>query len=265
MAENNANTGTERSALCFANCFCRICPCCWCGAFQVVRAFEEGILFTLGRVDHKPLPAGIHCINPMVQELLLIDKRTRSIDVPQQTIMTKDTVCATIDCIVYIRVKDALKAVLEVQAYTRSTYDLASSMIRGVMGRHTLDEILRERIKIATELATELQGPTDKWGITVERVEIRSVTIPQSMQRAMATEAESDREKAAQIIDAQAEFEASATLAEAAKVLSSQKGTLQLRYLQTLSNIATEQKSTTFFPIPMRMGEGIIADPENQN
>jgi len=224
----------------------------------VVNAFQDGVLFTLGRVDHEPLKPGLHCINPVVQELYLIDKRTQSIDVPQQTIMTKDTVSATIDCIIYIRVVDTLKAVLKVQQYVRSTYDLASSVIRGVMGKHTLDTILKEKKIIAEAVAQELQGPTDEWGIFVEMVEVRNVTIPANMQRAMATEAESEREKAAQLIDAQGEFEASAKLAEAASVLEKTEGTMQLRYLQTLSNIATEQKSTILFPIPLKISEGLL-------
>lgn len=217
---------------------------------RVLNEYERGVHFRLGRIQETKGP-GLRWIIPFVDRLVKVSLRTVVLDVPPQDVITKDNVSVKVNAVVYFRVLDARKAVIEVENYLYATSQLAQTTLRSVLGETELDELLADREKINRRLAEILDRNTDPWGIKVANVEVKHVDLPQEMQRAMAKQAEAERERRAKIINAEGEFQAAQKLSEAAVIMSKNPITLQLRYLQTLVEISSERNSTVIFPLPM--------------
>jgi regulator of protease activity HflC (stomatin/prohibitin superfamily) len=217
---------------------------------KILNEYERGVIFRLGRLIPNKGP-GIIFIIPFVDRLLKVSLRLVTLDVPPQDVITKDNVSIKVNAVVYYRVMEANSAVVEVENYAYATSQLAQTTLRSVCGQAELDELLAEREKISVHLQEILDKDTDPWGIKVSKVEIKHIDLPPEMQRAMAKQAEAERERRAKVIHASGEHQASAKLADAASVLSKDATALQLRYLLTLSEIATEKNSTMLFPIPI--------------
>jgi len=222
-------------------------------SIKVVQEYERAVIFRLGRLLGGAKGPGIFFIIPCTDEYRKIDMRTRLFDVPPQEILTKDSVTVAMDAVVYYRIKDATMAVANVENADASTRLLAQTTLRNVLGTKSLSEILTDREHIASTLLDILDGATDVWGISVERVEIKDVRLPVQLQRAMAAEAEAAREARAKVIAAEGEMNASVKLREAANIMSSAPNAMQLRYLQTLNTISAEKNSTIVFPLPVEM------------
>ena len=220
-------------------------------AIKVAREYERGVVFRLGRLILPPKGPGIFLIIPGIDRMLKISLRTVVMDVPPQDVITRDNVSIKLNAVVYFRVVNPADAVVQVENFLYATSQLAQTTLRSVAGQAELDEILSEREKINHELQSILNRHTDPWGIKVSMVEIKHVDLPQEMQRAMAKQAEAERERRSKVIRALGEFQAAEKISEAAKVMSQYPMALQLRYLQTLAEIATENNSTTVFPIPI--------------
>ncbi len=223
-------------------------------AVRITREYERGVIFRLGRLAGTKGP-GLFLLIPFVDKMVKVSLRTVVMDVPPQDIITKDNVSIKVNAVVYFRVLDSAKAIIEVEDYNFATSQLAQTTLRSILGESELDELLSSRERINDELQSILDKHTDPWGIKVSQVEIKHVDLPQVMQRAMAKQAEAERERRAKIIDAEGEFQASNKLTEAAKILASQPASIQLRYLQTLKDIAVENNSTTIFPVPIDLLE----------
>lgn len=221
-------------------------------AVRVVQEYERGVIFRLGRFVGAKGP-GLFFIIPFVDRLVKVDLRTVTLDVPAQEGISRDNVTLKVNAVVYFRVLDPGKAIIQVEDYRRATWLIAQTTLRNVIGQSELDDILAHREKVNEQLQKIIDEQTEPWGIKVTLVEVKDVELPQTMQRAMAKQAEAEREKRAKIIHAEGEFEASKQLAEAAEVIGSQPSTLQLRYLQTLTEIAVEKNSTIIFPVPIDM------------
>jgi regulator of protease activity HflC (stomatin/prohibitin superfamily) len=221
-------------------------------AIKVVQEYERGVVFRLGRLVGARGP-GLILLIPFVERMVKIDLRTVTMDVPAQEVITRDNVTVRVNAVVYFRVFDPDKAVVNVTDYVRATHQIAQTTLRSVLGQATLDQLLSEREEINEKLQNIIDEQTEPWGIKVSIVEVKDVELPQTMQRAMARQAEAEREKRAKIIHAQGELQASEQLAEAAQVIGSQPATIQLRYLQTLTEIATERNSTIIFPVPIEL------------
>lgn len=219
-------------------------------AIRILREYEVGVVFRLGRYIGSRGP-GFVMIIPGVEKMVRVDKRTRTIDVPPQDVITKDNVPVKVNAVLYFRIVDPAKSVIEVENYRYATLQISQTTLRSILGQAELDELLSKREKINRELADVIDELTDPWGVKVTVVEIKDVEIPQSMQRALAAQAEAERDRRAKIINAEGELQASQKLTEAAHVMSGAPAAIQLRYLQTLREIATEQNSTILFPIPM--------------
>jgi len=219
-------------------------------SINVFREYERGVLFRLGRLVGTKGP-GFVLIIPFFDRVVKVGLRTIALDVPPQDVITKDNVSVKVNAVVYYRVFDAEKAIIEVEDYGYATSQLSQTTLRSVIGSAELDELLAEREKINQELQSILDRATDAWGIKVSAVEVKHVDLPEGMQRAIARQAEAERERRSKIIHAQGELQASQTLQSAAKVLSGEPASIQLRYLQTLSEIATEKNSTIIFPLPI--------------
>lgn len=218
---------------------------------KVIMEYERGVIFRLGKVQPAPKSPGLRLIFFPVDRMVKVSTRIQVSDVPPQDVITKDNVSLKVNAVVYYRVMDPIKSVVEIRDYMYATSQLAQTTLRSVLGEAELDEILSNREEINHKLQGILDKATDPWGIKVSNVEVKHVDLPQEMQRAMAKQAEAERERRAKVIGAQAEFEASTKLAEAADIMSNNPITLQLRYLQTLADIAVENNSTTIFPIPL--------------
>src|SRR5665811_883135 len=223
------------------------------------REYEVGVVFRFGRYVGNRGP-GFVLIIPGIEKMVRVDKRTRTIDVPPQDVITKDNVPAKVNAVLYFRIIDPAKSVLEVENYRYATLQISQTTLRSILGQAELDELLSKREKINSELAEVIDGLTDPWGIKVTVVEIKDVEIPQSMQRALAAQAEAERDRRAKVINAVGELQASQKLTEAAHIMSSAPAAIQLRYLQTLREIATEQNSTILFPIPCLLYTSDAAD-----
>lgn len=221
-------------------------------AINVLNEYERGVVFTLGRFSGVKGP-GLVIIIPVVQRMVKIDTRVVTFDVPSQDIITKDNIPVKVNAVVYFRVIYPDKAVLNVERYMYSTSQFAQTTLRSVLGQQELDDLLTNRDKINQELQKILDQHTEPWGIKVSAVEIKNVDIPQEMQRAIARQAEAERERRAKIINADGEFQAAQKLMEASNIISQNPVALQLRYLQTLTEIATENQSTVVFPIPIEL------------
>ncbi|HXX34123.1 MAG TPA: slipin family protein [Thermodesulfobacteriota bacterium] len=219
-------------------------------AIKILREYERGVIFRLGRLIGAKGP-GIIFIIPGVDKLLRISLRLVTMDVPSQDVITRDNVSIKVNAVVYFRVIDPNKAVVEVENYLYATSQLAQTTLRSVVGQVELDELLAHRDKINMQLQDILDKHTDPWGIKVSLVETKQVDLPEEMRRAIARQAEAERERRAKIIHAEGEAQAAAKLAEAANVISVNPAALQLRFLQTLTEVATEKNSTTIFPVPI--------------
>jgi len=219
-------------------------------AFRVLAEYERGVIFRLGRLIQVKGPGLIFMI-PFVDRLTKVSLRTIVLDVPQQDIITRDNVSVKVSAVVYFRVMYADKAIVEVEDFLFATSQLSQTTLRAILGQSELDELLAERDKINKQLQEIIDNQTEPWGIKVSLVEVKHIDLPQEMQRAMAKQAEAERERRAKVIAAEGEFQASQKLAEAATVLSAEPAAIQLRYLQTLTQVAAENNSTTLFPIPI--------------
>jgi len=219
-------------------------------AIKVVKEYERGGVFRVGRFVGLRGP-GLIIIIPFIERMRKVDLRVITMDVPEQECMTVDNVTVRVDAVVYFRVVDAANAILKVHDYVRATHLLAQTTLRNVVGQSQLDELLAHREMLNEKMQKIVDEGTDPWGVKVSMVETKEVQLPETMQRAMAAQAEAERERRAKVVHAEGEYQAAEKLAMAAKVISSQPSALQLRYLQTLSNIATEKSSTILFPLPM--------------
>ncbi len=217
---------------------------------RILREYERGVIFRLGRYVGVKGP-GLILLIPFIDKMVKVSLRTVVLDVPPQDIITKDNVSVKVNAVVYFRVVYPEKAVIEVENYLYATEQIAQTTLRSILGEAELDELLSAREKLNHKLQQIIDEQTDPWGIKVSSVEIKHVDLPQDMQRAMARQAEAERERRAKIINAEGEYQASKKLAEAAKVLAENPITIQLRYLQTLSEISVENASTIVFPVPV--------------
>jgi regulator of protease activity HflC (stomatin/prohibitin superfamily) len=225
---------------------------------KVLKEYERGVIFRLGRVLDKPKGPGLILVLSPIDKLVRISLRTIVFDVPPQDIITRDNVSVKVNAVVYFRVVDPKRAVIEVQDYMYATSQLSQTTLRSVLGQADLDELLSARDKLNSRLQTIIDEHTDPWGIKVSMVEIKHVDLPQEMQRAMAKQAEAERERRAKIIHAEGENQASAKLLEAANTMSQNPTTLQLRYLQTLVEIGSENSTTIVFPMPIDLLKGLF-------
>ncbi|HEX9923180.1 MAG TPA: slipin family protein [Anaerolineae bacterium] len=219
-------------------------------AVKIVQEYERGVIFRLGRFVGAKGP-GLFLIVPFIDRMMKVDLRTVTLDVPAQEAISRDNVTLKVNAVVYFRVLDPGRAIIQVEDYRRATWQIAQTTLRNVIGQSELDELLAHREKVNDELQRIIDEQTEPWGIKVSLVEVKDVELPQTMQRAMARQAEAEREKRAKIIHASGEFAAAQQLGEAAEVIGRQPATLQLRYLQTLTEIATERNSTIIFPVPI--------------
>jgi regulator of protease activity HflC (stomatin/prohibitin superfamily) len=217
---------------------------------RVLREYERAVVFRLGRIVEKKGP-GLVLLVPAVDRMVRVSLRTVTLNVPPQDVITRDNVPVRVDAVIYFRVVDPNCAVVAVESYLKATSQIAQTTLRSVLGRAELDALLSERDQLNEELQKIIDEQTEPWGVKVTTVEIKDVGIPQNMQRAMARQAEAERERRAKIINAEGEFQAAARLAQAADVISQNPTTIQLRYLQTLSEIGINQNSTVVFPLPM--------------
>lgn len=220
---------------------------------QILVEYERGVVFRLGRLQPQPRGPGLFLLLWPIDTMVKVSLRTVVLDVPPQDVITKDNVSVKVNAVVYFRVVDPLKAVVSVENYLFATSQLSQTTLRSVLGQADLDELLSERERLNERLQEIIDQHTDPWGIKVSMVELKHVDLPQEMQRAMARQAEAEREKRAKIIHAQGELEAARSLSEAAEMISRNPTTLQLRYLQTLTEIATEKNSTIVFPVPIEL------------
>ena len=220
--------------------------------FRILREYERGVIFMLGRFWKVKGP-GLIIVIPLVQQMVRVDLRTIVMDVPSQDVISRDNVSVKVNAVIYFRVVEPIKAIIEVENYNYAMSQLAQTTLRSVCGQAELDELLSDREKINSELQEILDTHTDPWGIKVTTVELKHIDLPTEMQRAMARQAEAERERRAKVINAEGEYQASTKLAEAATVIADHPMALQLRYLQTMREMAAENNSTTIFPFPIDM------------
>ncbi|MBA7698461.1 hypothetical protein ES703_107138 [subsurface metagenome] len=225
-------------------------------SIRVVTEYERGVIFRLGRLVGAKGP-GLFFLIPIVDRMVKVSLRTMNFDVQPQEVITKDNVPVKVNAVVYFRIIDPCKSVVEVEDYRFATLQIAQTTMRGVVGEAELDELLSQREKLNERLQTIIDEQTDPWGIKVSVVELKELEIPDSMKRAMARQAEVERERRAKIINAQGEYQAAEKLSQAAEIIGKHPQAIQLRYLQTLSDIATEQNSTIIFPIPINLLEAL--------
>jgi len=219
-------------------------------AIRIVREYERGVVFRLGRLLRAKGP-GLFLLIPFIDKMVKVELRTVTMDVPPQDIITRDNVPVKVNAVVYFRILNPEDAVVKVENYYQATSQIAQTTLRNILGKSELDELLAEREKISQKLQQVIDEQTDPWGIKVSIVEVKDVELPSTMQRAMAKQAEAERERRAKVIHAEGEFQASAKLGQAADVLSKNTTSIQLRFLQTLTEIASEKNSTIIFPIPI--------------
>ena len=228
-------------------------------SINVLREYERGVIFRLGRLLSKPKGPGLIFVFWPIDRMVRVSLRTVALDVPTQDIITSDNVSVKVNAVVYFRVLNAIRSVVEVENYLYATSQLSQTTLRSVLGEVVLDDLLSQRETLNMKLQAILDKQTDPWGIKVSLVEVKAVDLPQEMQRAMAKQAEAEREKRAKIIHADGEFQAAAKLADAAQVVSRQPVALQLRYLQTLTEIGVEKNNTLVFPLPLNLIDAIMS------
>lgn len=219
-------------------------------AIRVLREYDRGVIFRLGRLIGAKGP-GLILLIPVIDKMVKVSLRTVVMDVPTQDVITKDNVSIKVNAVVYFRVMQPTKAIVEVENYLFATSQLSQTTLRSILGQSELDELLSQREKINRELAVIIDNQTEPWGIKVSNVEVKHIDLPQEMQRAMAKQAEAERERRAKVIHAEGEYQASQRLADAANIISTNPATLQLRFLQTLTEVASEHSSTIIFPVPL--------------
>jgi len=225
---------------------------------KILPEYERGVIFRLGRLLPHRGPGMIYVI-PGIERMVRIDLRTIAMDIPPQDVITRDNVSVKVNAVLYFRVIDPNKATVEIENYLFATSQLAQTTLRSVCGQAELDDLLAEREKINAHLQEILDAQTDPWGVKVSLVEVKHIDLPQEMQRAIARQAEAERERRAKVINAEGEFQASQRLADAALIIEQHPVALQLRYLQTLSEVATENNSTTLFPVPIDLLSPFLA------
>lgn len=219
-------------------------------AVRIVKEYERGVVLRWGRFNHVKGP-GIRFLLPMIDQMFRMDLRIVTMDVPKQEMMTRDNVPVTVDAVVYFKIVNAEDAILKIENFARATALIAQTTLRSTVGQALLDELLSERDKVNEQLQSVIDEQTEPWGIKVTNVEVRDVILPESMKRAMASQAETERERRAKIINAEGEFQAAEKLAAAAAIIGKDPAAIQLRFLQTLTQVATEHNSTTIFPVPI--------------
>ena len=225
---------------------------------RILREYERAVVFTLGRFQKVKGP-GLVLLVPFFQEMVRVDLRIQVIEIPTQDVISRDNVSMKVDAVLYFNVVNPERAIIQVQSYLPATNMLAQTTLRAVLGQHELDEMLSERKKLSTDVQSILDNQTETWGIKVSNVEIRTVELTENMVRAIAKQAEAERDRRAKIIHAEAEFQASQTLVNAAQILGSIPAAMQLRYLQTLTEIGAEQNSTVVFPMPIDIVKPFLA------
>jgi regulator of protease activity HflC (stomatin/prohibitin superfamily) len=227
---------------------------------KVLREYERGVIFRLGRVLSQPKGPGLIFVFAPIDRMLRVSLRLVTLDIPPQDVITKDNVTVKVNAVVYFRVMEPLKAIIEVQDFLYATSQLSQTTLRSVLGEVELDELLSEREKLNAQLQEILDKHTDPWGIKVQLVEMKHVDLPDTMVRAIARQAEAERERRAKVIHAEGEFQASAKLTDAADIISRNPQTLQLRFLQTMTEIATEKNSTIIFPLPIEFLKSFVSE-----
>ncbi len=226
-------------------------------ALRIFREYERGVVFLLGRFWKVKGP-GLVVIIPLIQQVVRVDLRTVVLDVPPQDVITRDNVSVKVNAVLYFRVLDPEKAIIQVEDFHIATSQLAQTTLRAVLGKHELDELLAERERLNADIQQVLDAQTDAWGIKVANVEIKHVDLNESMVRAIARQAEAERERRAKVIHAEGELQASEQLMQAAEMLARQPGAMQLRYMQTLGSIAGDRTSTIVFPLPLDLLKGLV-------
>jgi regulator of protease activity HflC (stomatin/prohibitin superfamily) len=222
-------------------------------AVRVAREYERGVIFRLGRLRSPPKGPGLFLLIPVIDKMVRVDLRTVTLNIPPQEVITRDNVPVRVNAVAYFRIIDPEKAIVQVENYMVATSQIAQTTLRSVLGQHTLDELLSERDKINEILQRIIDEATSPWGIKVSIVEVKDVEIPGGMQRAMARQAEAERERRAKVIAAEGEFQASEKLRDAANVMSGNSITLQLRFLQTMLEMSSERSSTIILPLPIEL------------
>jgi len=226
-------------------------------AIKILNEYERGVIFRLGRVLGRPKGPGLIILIPIIDKMVRVSLRTVVLDVPPQDVITRDNVTIKVNAVVYFRVIDPMKSVIDVENYLYATSQLSQTTLRSVLGQAELDELLSKREKLNERLQEILDTHTEPWGIKVSNVEVKNVDLPQEMQRAIARQAEAERERRAKVISAEGEYQASTRLSEASDILSRNPMALQLRYLQTLIEISAEKNSTIIFPLPIELMKAI--------
>ncbi|MFM9436727.1 regulator of protease activity HflC (stomatin/prohibitin superfamily) [Janthinobacterium sp. CG_23.3] len=229
-------------------------------SIRILREYERGVVFQLGRFWAVKGP-GLILLIPVLQQMVRVDLRTVVHDVPTQDVISRDNVSVKVNAVLYFRVVDPEKAIIEVADFFEATNQLAQTTLRSVLGKHELDDMLAERERLNIDIQQVLDAQTDTWGIKVSNVEIKHVDLDESMVRAIARQAEAERERRAKVIHAEGELQASEKLMQAAQVMAQQPGAMQLRYMQTLSNIAGDKSSTIVFPLPIDLLGGLAGAP----
>jgi regulator of protease activity HflC (stomatin/prohibitin superfamily) len=232
-------------------------------AVKILREYERGVIFRLGRVIKTKGP-GLILLIPIVDRMIRVSLRTVVLDVPPQDVITQDNVSIKVNAVVYFRVLDPQRAIVQVENFLAATSQISQTTLRSVLGQSELDDLLSQRDKINHKLQQIIDANTEPWGVKVSNVEVKQIDLPQEMQRAMAKQAEAERERRSKVIAAEGEFQASQRLSDAAKILSENASALTLRYLQTLREIATEKNSTTIFPVPIDLLKPFLKSTEKE-
>ncbi len=229
---------------------------------RVLREYERGVIFRLGRLIAQKGP-GLILLIPMIDRMVKVDLRTVTLNIPPQEVITRDNVPASVNAVAYFRVVDPRKAIVEVENYLLATSQISQTALRSVLGKAEFDQLLSERERLNEELQTIIDESTEPWGVKVTAVEIKDVEIPEQMQRAIARQAEAERERRAKIINSEGEYQAAQKLTDAADIISTNPASLQLRYLQTLLEIGSDQNTTVVFPLPMDMLKPFLKPPSD--
>lgn len=233
-------------------------------AIRILKEYERGVVFRLGRVIPLKGP-GLIIIWPIIDKLVRVSLRTVAMDVPSQDVITEDNITVTVNAVVYFRPMEPVKAITEVEDYVFATSQIAQTTLRSILGQSQLDELLTKREELNAKLQQVIDLQTEPWGIKVTVVEVKNVDLPPEMLRAIAKQAEAERERRAKIIHAEGEFQAAQKLTEAATIIASEPAALQLRYLQTLTDISSEKSSTIVFPLPMNLMEAFISSKKSKS
>jgi len=233
-------------------------------AFNILKEYERGVIFLLGRFWKVKGP-GLIIVVPGIQKMTKVSLRTVVMDVPPQDIITKDNVTVKVNAVIYFRVMDPRKAIIEVEDYLYATSQLAQTTLRSTLGQSSLDDLLSKRDDINAQLQKVIDQQTEPWGVKVANVEVKNVDLPQEMQRAIAKQAEAERERRAKVINALGEYEAAEKLSQAADTIGQHPPALQLRFLQTIIDISNDRNTTTFFPLPMELFEGFHKQKKSKN